>query len=57
MNSSKETANTKIEPPIIEGKIIVKVTVLNTLIGFEPRFDIKTSIAKTLKLGSLLSIS
>ena len=58
MNSSKETANTKIEPPIIEGKIIGKVTVLNTLIGFEPRSLAASSIerSKFISLDRIIKI-
>ena len=58
INSSKETANTKIEPPIIEGKIIGKVTVLNTLLGLEPRSLAASSIerSKFISLDRIIKI-
>ena len=61
MNSSKETANTKELQETIqeyEDKIIGKVTVLNTLIGFEPRSLAASSIerSKFISLDRIIKI-
>ena len=58
LNSSKETANTSIQAPTIEGRIIGKVIVLNTLLGFEPRSLAASSMerSKFMSLDRIIKI-
>ena len=58
INSSKETANTSIQALIIEGRIIGKVIVLNTLLGLEPRSLAASSMerSKFISLDRIIKI-